>query len=143
MSRAELERVLVRREVAPEEIDSELERLERVGLVDDAALAETIVRTQHDRKGLGRSALVAELRRRHIDQEHIDTALEQVDDDSELARARELAERRAPQLRSLDRVTASRRLTGYLLRKGYPSSMVRSVVDAALDGGGRSVRFDD
>jgi regulatory protein len=133
-SKRELEKLLERRELEPEEIASELLRLEGVGLIDDAALAETIVRTHHERKGLGRSALVAELRRRQIDQEHIDAALEQLDGDDELDRARELAEKRAPQLRSLDKATASRRLSGFLMRKGYSGSIVRTAVDEALAG---------
>lgn len=143
MSRWELEKTLTSRELEPDDIAAELDRLEGVGLVDDAALAETLVRTQHERKGLGRGALVAELRRRHIDQEHIDSALEQLADDSELNRARELALRRAPQMRSLDRATAVRRLSGYLMRKGYSSGIVRTAVDEALSGGdtGGGVRF--
>lgn len=144
MSRHELEKTLVARELEPDEVAAELERLEGVGLIDDAALAETIVRTQHERKGLGRSALVAELRRRHIDQEHISVALEQLDDDDEMERAKELAVKRAPQLRSVDHETAVRRLTGYLMRKGYASGVVRTAVAEALagaKGGSDTVRF--
>lgn len=142
MSRWELEKTLVSRELEPDVVDSELARLQGAGLIDDAALAETLVRTQHERKGLGRSALTAELRRRHIDQEHIDAALEQVDDDDELGKARELAERRARQLTSVAHEVAVRRLTGYLMRKGYSSSIVRTAVDEALAGGrGGGVRF--
>ncbi|CAN5591953.1 hypothetical protein BH09ACT4_BH09ACT4_01820 [soil metagenome] len=144
MSRWELEKTLASRELEPEVIEAELDRLESVGLVDDGALAETIVRTQHDRKGLGRGALTAELRRRHIDQEHIDAALEQVDDDDEQSRATELALKRASQLSSYDFETAKRRLTAFLMRKGYGSSVVRNAVDEALGGRSRStstVRF--
>ena len=144
MSRWELEQTLRSRELDDDLVVEELERLERVGLIDDASLAETIVRTQHDRKGLGRSALTAELRRRHIGQEHIELALEQVDDDDEQSRATELAVKRAPQLRSYDRETAHRRLSGFLLRKGYNGSVVRTAVDAALSRHGPSssgVRF--
>lgn len=144
-SRRELEKTLLARELDLSVVQAELERLEGVGLIDDRALAETIVRTQHERKGLGRSALVAELRRRLIDPEHIDAALEQLDGDDELETASSLAERRARQLTSLDRETAVRRLTGYLLRKGYGSSVTRAAVDRALSGHGRGssggVRF--
>jgi regulatory protein len=143
-SRWEIEKALLGRDIAGEIVEAELDRLERVGLIDDAALAETLVRTQHERKGLGRSALTAELRRRHVDQQHIDGALEQIDDDDEQSRATELAVRRAPQLRSLDRETAKRRLTGFLMRKGYSGSVVRAAVDEALSTlGGRAsgVRF--
>ena len=141
MSRWELEKTLTSRGLDPEQIRDEVTRLESVGLIDDAALAETIVRTQHERKGLGRSALVAELRRRHVDQHHIDTALESLDAADELARALELAHRRAPQLTSLDRATAVRRLSGFLMRKGYSSNIVRTAVDEALSGMRTSVRF--
>lgn len=133
-SRWELEKTLVSRELDPEIVEAELDRLESVGLIDDAALAETVVRVGRERKGLGRGALVAELRRRHIDQEQIDAALDTVDDAGELAMAIDVAERRARQLRSLDHATAVRRLTGYMLRKGYPSSTVRRAVDEALPG---------
>ncbi|WP_235928962.1 regulatory protein RecX [Marisediminicola senii] len=141
MSRWELHKTLTAREFDPDDIEAELDRLEGVGLIDDAALAETIVRTQHDRKGLGRSALTAELRRRHIDQQHIEKALEQIADDDEIARASELAERRAPQLRSYDRETAARRLSGFLMRKGYSGSVTRAAVDAALEQTHGGVRF--
>lgn len=141
MSRWELEQTLVSREIDADEIELELDRLASVGLIDDAALAETLVRTRHERKGLGRSALSAELRRRHIDQEVIDVALEQIDGDDERTRARELAERRAPQLRSLDQQTAERRLNAFLMRKGYASDIVRDAVAHALPKGGGGVRF--
>jgi regulatory protein len=134
MSRWELGKALLARDLDEETVEFELDRLEGVGLIDDSALAETLVRTQHERKGLGRSALTAELRRRHIDQEQIDEALAQVGDDDEQSRATELAVKRAPQLRSLDSETAKRRLSGFLMRKGYSGSVVRAAVDEALSG---------
>ncbi|MCU1414418.1 MAG: RecX family transcriptional regulator [Microbacteriaceae bacterium] len=146
MSRWEMEKTLLSRDLDEAVVEEELQRLESVGLIDDLALAETFVRTQHERKGLGRSALTSELRRRHISQEDIELALEQVDDDDEQARATELAMKRAGQLSSYDQATAVRRLTGFLLRKGYSSSVVRNAVDSALrgrtaNGGSSGVRF--
>jgi regulatory protein len=141
MSRWELEKTLLSRELDGEVVKVELDRLEGVGLLDDAALAETFVRTQHERKGLGRGAITAELRRRHIDQEHIDAALEQVDDDDEQTRATELAIKRAGQLGSYDLETARRRLHGFLARKGYSSGVVRAAIDEALAARSSGVRF--
>jgi len=135
-SRWELGSALSRHDLDAEIVEAELDRLERVGLIDDAALAHDFVRTRHERKGLGRSALTAELRAKHVDQQYIDAALEQIDDDEEQSRATELAVRRAAQLRSLDSETAKRRLTGFLLRKGYAGSVVRAAVDTALGGRG-------
>ena len=141
LSRWELDRLLRSRELDEEVIAAELARLEQLGLIDDQALAETLVRTRHERKGLSRSALAAELRTRHIDQEYIDAALASLDVDDERAKALELALKRAPQLRSLDRQTAVRRLSGYLQRKGYSSDVVRSTVDEALRDTTGTVRF--
>jgi regulatory protein len=132
LSRWELQKTLLSREFDEHIVEAELDRLEGVGLLDDAALAATFVRTQHERKGLGRGAIIAELRRRHIDQAHIDSALEQIDDDDEQSRATELAVKRAEQLSSYDLETAKRRLHGFLSRKGYNSSVVRSAIDEAL-----------
>ncbi|MGV8859509.1 regulatory protein RecX [Rhodoglobus sp.] len=134
MSSHEMTQFLATREFESEDIDCEVERLESCGLLDDAALAETLARTLRDRKKLGASAIRAELRRRNIDQEHIAAVLDD-DRDEEQERANEVAFKRAPQLRSLDGVTAKRRLTGFLMRKGYSGSVVSAAVTAALSSG--------
>ncbi|WFR68589.1 regulatory protein RecX [Curtobacterium flaccumfaciens] len=151
MSESELRTTLTRNDLDPDVVEYEIERLTRVGLLDDVALATDLVDRLHDRKGLGRQGVVAELRRRGIDQDAIDAALEAAadDDDDEFLRAVELAQKRAGQLRGLDRATAERRLSGFLMRKGYNGGVVRIAVERALDGGGRpsrgprgSVRFE-
>lgn len=137
MSVAEMRDYLVGREFEQHEADEECDRLLGVGLLDDFALAETLIRTLRQRKGLGRSGVTAELRRRKLENDAIEAALEDLDDD-ELARAIDLAERRAPQLRSLDSETAKRRLSGFLMRKGYSGGVVRAAVDRALSRSGES-----
>ncbi|WP_460632273.1 regulatory protein RecX [Leifsonia lichenia] len=144
MSRWELEQVLAKREIEPTVAQAELDRLESVGLLDDAALAVTLVYTQHNRKGLGRSAIAQELHRRHIAPELVEEALAEIADDDELERATELAMKRVGQLSTYDDETAKRRLHGFLARKGYSSSVVRQAMDAALATRGRrsGVRFE-
>jgi regulatory protein len=139
ISESELRTLLTRQELDADVVEYEIERLTRVGLLDDVALATDLVDRLHDRKGLGRQGVVAELRRRGIDQVAIDAALEAAadDEDDEFVRANELAEKRAGQLRGLDRATAERRLSGFLMRKGYSGGVVRVAVERALDGGGR------
>lgn len=132
MSSREMRDYLLGREFDEAEVEGEIQRLERVALLDDAALAETLVRTLRERKGLGRSALNAELRRRKIDGSAIEEALASAADDDELQRATEVALKRAPQLRSLDNETAKRRLGAFLMRKGYSGSVVSAAVATAL-----------
>lgn len=140
-SRWELGQILLSRELEPAVVEAELNRLERVGLLNDAELAETIVRTQHERKGLGRAALVNEMRRKRIDESTIDAALDNLGEDDEFQRAVQLAERRARQLTGLDHNTAVRRLSGYLQRKGYSGDTVRRVVVETLPRRATGVHF--
>lgn len=110
-----------------------LERYERLGYVNDQRLAELLVSTWTDRKGKGRGVIAAEMRRRHISAEICASVLADLDDDSQEAQATELAIARARQLTNLDRATAERRLVGFLSRRGFTGSAVRSAVRAALD----------
>lgn len=143
MSRWELEQLLAKRDIAPDVFAPELDRLEAMGVIDDASLAATLAFTQHSRKGLGRSAIELDLKRRHIAPELIDEALADIADEDELERATELAMKRIGQLSTYDDETARRRLHGFLARKGYGSSVVRQAMDAAFATRGRrgGVRF--
>jgi regulatory protein len=132
MSKREVERTLRAKELDDDVIAAEIERLEGTGLVDDLALAQNLVGTLQERKGLGRSGIAAELTRRLLSPAAIEYALELIDTGDELARARDIAVQRARQLTSYDRETAVRRLTAYLARRGYSGSTVRAAVDHAL-----------
>jgi len=132
LSRRELERHLRDRDFSDDEIVDEVARLERDGYVDDIALAQNLVGTLQERKGLGRSAIAAELTRRLLAPAAIEYALDLIDTGDELSRAREIAVKRAGQLRHLDRETAVRRLSAYLARRGYGGSTIRAAVDQAL-----------
>jgi len=140
MSSAEMVTLLENREIEPEEVAAEVERLERAGLLDDRVLAEDLVQSLRDRKGLGKSAITAELRRRRVDQSAIDEALENLDVGDELERATEVAIKRAGQLSSYDRTTAERRLSAFLQRRGYSGSVVGAAVNAALGPSGPRFR---
>jgi SOS response regulatory protein OraA/RecX len=139
VSVSEMRKLLKSRDLDEDTVENEIARLEGVALLDDNALAETLVRSLQERKGLGRSGVTNELRRRGIDQEAITLALESEDSgDEEAQRALELAMKRAPQLRSYDNETAKRRLSGFLMRRGYSGQVVSAAVTAALSGSGSS-----
>lgn len=129
---------LVARGLEVAEIDAELERLRRSGLVDDAAFAERLIDRLRERKGLGDSAIRSTLRGRLVPQDVIDVVLaEQAEEPEEVeARVREVADDRARRLTSLSYAVAERRLTAYLMRKGYSGSSVRTATRAALDAAG-------
>lgn len=132
LSRRETERHLRDRGFEDAEIATEVTRLERDGYLDDIALAQNLVGTLQERKGLGRSAIAAELTRRLLAPAAIEYALDLIDTGDELSRAREVALKRAGQLRNLDREVAVRRLSAFLARRGYGGSTIRAAVDQAL-----------
>ncbi|MPV37053.1 regulatory protein RecX [Georgenia subflava] len=131
-SRAQLEAAMAKKDV-PEDVAARvLDRFTEVGLVDDVAYAEMLVRTRHAERGLARRALAAELRRKGIGPEVAQVALEQVDGDDEIAAARRLAEKKARSTTGLDPQVRRRRLAGMLARKGFPGGVAMRVIDEVL-----------
>lgn len=126
---AELAEALTKREFGEDVITEVLDRYAEVGMIDDAAFANAWVTSRHRGKGLARRALGEELRRKGVDKELSNLALEQLDDETERATARELVSRK---LRGMSAAVAPdakmRRLVGMLARKGYPPGVAMSVV---------------
>ena len=120
-----------------------LASMEEYGYLDDAALAEQLIHAGVDRKGQGRQVIAQTLAKRGIPRDVADVALAALPDD-DYERALEFARTKARSLRSLDRDTALRRLTGQLARRGYGGSLAMSAARAALDespGASSGVRF--
>jgi SOS response regulatory protein OraA/RecX len=134
MSADEMYSLLIEHDVVPHTARAEVERLECVGLLGDVAMAIDLVGRLMERKGLGKSAIEAELRKRGIGAIEIADALGQYEfePDDELERAEQVALKRAPQLKSLTYQVAERRLIGFLMRKGYSGSVSRSAAETAL-----------
>ena len=120
-SRAQLEQALRRKECPDDVAAAVLDRMEEVGLVDDTAYAGMLVRSQQAGRGLARRALAQELRRKGVDDETAQAALDEVDPHDEEDRARELVAKKMRSMTGLDPVVQTRRLAGMLARKGYPS----------------------
>ena len=124
-----------------------LDRFEEVGLVDDQAFARSWVQSRQPGKGLARRALAQELRRKGVDDEVAQVALDEVDPDDEVEAARQLVRRKLRTVGRLERDVAVRRLTGMLARKGYPAGVCFRVVREELAGLGHDTddvheRFD-
>ena len=126
-TRAELRRRLEDRGFEAAAVVETLERLERVGLVDDAALARTVAEGRAE-QGLDAPAIAAELRDRGVDPAVADrAAYDAVPAEDRADRCRQVAEARLVQLTDLPAPTQLRRLAGYLARRGYPPELAESV----------------
>ena len=132
-SRVQLERKLRQRGCDDDIARRVLDRMTEVGLVDDEAYAEMLVRARHSEKGLARRALAHELRKQGIDQEVADEALSQVGAGDERVRAEQLVEKRMRGLHGLAPEVQTRRLAGLLARKGYSSEVAWPVIREAVE----------
>jgi SOS response regulatory protein OraA/RecX len=112
-----------------------VDRLQALGLLDDAEFARLYVEAKLAR-GRGPSRLRHDLARLGVSREIADCVLAAVaaDTDDPLARPRELITRRAHQLRAIPRDARRRRLLAFLARRGYRGSEARTLVDEALEG---------
>jgi regulatory protein len=131
-TRSELADKLAGRNVPADVATRLLDRFEEVGLVDDAAFAREWVAQRQSGRGLARRALQQELRRKGIDDEVAQEALDGIDDDSEVEAARMLVRAKLRSVRSLEPDVALRRLVGMLARKGHSSSVAFRVVKEEL-----------
>ncbi|MFV9633281.1 recombination regulator RecX [Mycobacterium neumannii] len=133
-TRAELAGQLAKRGYPEDVSDKVLDRLEQVGLVDDADFAEQWVRSRRANAGKGRRALIAELRTKGVDNDVIDAVLAEDDPAAERNRAERLvADRlRREKLANGDDARLARRLVGMLARRGYSQTMAFDVVKIAL-----------
>lgn len=107
-------------------------KFERLNYLDDERLARELVSRLSERKGKSKSVTARELRQRGISSHAVEAAIEEIDDDDELAKATELAVQRARQFSKLDNSTAERRLVGFLSRRGYSGQTVREACREAL-----------
>jgi regulatory protein len=142
-TRAELAKVLARKEISDEVIAEVLDRYDEVGIIDDAAFARAWVTSRHQGRGLARRALANELRQRGVDAEVAGEALETLDDDEEASTARALVDRKLRTARG-EPEAVFRRLVGMLARKGYPAGVaIRAVKDALAARDAEAAEFAD
>lgn len=130
-STSQLRKILEQREIDPEIADKVIERFTEVGLIDDAAYAETIVNSRRNYKGLAKSAIKRELNEKGVSQELVEEAISGITAEDDFESAKQLATRRFRQMAHLEKEVRTRRLAGYLQRKGYGSNAVFAAIKFA------------
>lgn len=142
-TRHELEQKMAERDIPVQAIAVVLDRFEELRLIDDRAFAEAWVESRARSKGVARSRLKQELRRKGISAQDLEPALEQIDGDDERHRCEELALKKLgsrtlpPAGPSQDdrkeRDKVLRRVLGFLARKGYPGGMAMGAARSAMN----------
>jgi SOS response regulatory protein OraA/RecX len=132
MSEREVRSWLAARDVAENDVDEWVERMQRLGYVDDLRMATHLVDKLIARGGKGRGVIVQKLAERGIDRATASEAVSHLDDDSQQQQATELAVARASRMGTLTDEAARRRLHGFLARRGFSSTVIREAVHHAL-----------
>ena len=150
-SRLELKRRLARKGFPRDVVDSALVALEAHRLVDDGAFARSFVRDRLRLRPKGKRRLSQELQEKGVDRATIDTAVSEVFTEQDvredaLARAAAAAwlSRQRPEIRqalgrkdrSPERERATRRLMGFLARRGFGGAVASDALRAAVEGTG-------
>jgi regulatory protein len=131
-TRHELDLALQAKNVAPGVKEAVLDRLQEVGLIDDASFALDWVTSRQQRRHLSRRVLSRELQAKGVDRSDIDRALDDVGFDAEFTTARDLVERRRTAMSALPREAQYRRLAGLLGRRGFDTGIITRVLADVL-----------
>ena len=130
-SRRELERRLVQAGFEPDDVADELERLERVGLLDDESFARAVVESRMGSRGESRRVVAGKLAQAGVASDVAVSVLDEAPE-SEEVRAQRIADAKAPRLTGLEPQVAFQRLYGFLARRGYGPEVARRAARTAL-----------
>ncbi len=125
-SEAEMRRYLAGKGFSTQAIETVLERLRAVGLVDDLAFARFWIENRLRFRPRGRRGLWHELRQKGIDEATLEAALADYD---ELETARRFAEGEWRRLASQPEALRRHRLSERLARRGFAYETIRCILD--------------
>ena len=129
-----LKKALMRRGFLEPVAEAVRDRLIENRLLDDQRFAQRYVELRKD-SAMGRYALSRKLRAKGIDEETAGNALEQIDDESQLAAATALAKKLAKRYAALPGYEARSKLSQALARRGFSWDIVRETIEQARPDG--------
>lgn len=140
MSRGMIRRKLRELDHPPDVIEKVLDRLDELGLIDDRAFGEALIREQTRGKPAGPMLLKQKLFAKGLDAKLIDELVRDATDDPDQQRdvATDFARKKLRSMQHLPADAQKRRLYGQLARRGFTPDAIRDAMDAVLrdDGDG-------
>ncbi|MFF2482577.1 regulatory protein RecX [Paenibacillus sp. NPDC058071] len=130
-TRRQIEQYLQRKELEADSIQYVLERLETEHIVDDEEYAKQFAMQKIRYSQKGRLWIKQELQQRGVSKQAAAQAAESIDKESELDAALSAARKKWRTLKGED-YDRKRKLTAFLLRRGFPGSVAREAVQAAV-----------
>lgn len=127
-TRYQLAKILQKREIPDQIANAVLDRFTEAQLIDDAAFARAFVNSRLTISGKSRSAIARELKQKGVSAEDAQEALSIIDSELEDQTAYSVAKKRYQQLSSLAPEVRRRRLMGFLMRRGFSSSLTTRIL---------------
>ena len=127
-TRYQLANILKKREIPDDIANAVLDRFTEAQLIDDAAFARAFVNSRLAVSGKSRSVIARELMQKGVSAQDAQDALSVIDSELEDQTAYSVAKKRYQQLSSLDPEVRRRRLMGFLLRRGFSSSLTTRIL---------------
>jgi regulatory protein len=127
-TRYQLANILKKREIPEEIANAVLDRFTEAQLIDDAAFARAFVNSRIAISGKSRSVISRELKQKGVSAEDAQEALSSIDQETEDQTAYNIAKKRYQQLSSLAPDVRKRRLMGFLMRRGFSSSLTSRIL---------------
>jgi regulatory protein len=124
-SEKEIRQNLKKHEYPEDAIEYTLNRLRENRLANDNEFAQAWVENRSTFRPRSRRALTMELRQKGLDEETVKNAVSNIDEE---ALAYETARKRAPRFLGLEWSEFRKKLSDHLARRGFPYSVVTSVV---------------
>lgn len=123
----QLREVLAKREIPQELIDWAISDFLRAGLIDDAAYARGFLEARLA-KGKAVKLIARELRQKGVADPIIEEVCGAISQEEQQELANQLASRRIQRMLALAPDVRYRRLSGFLMRRGFPSAVVTTAV---------------
>lgn len=134
MTAQNLYQALVRRGIVAPVAQSTCQRLIENGLINDERYANRYVELRQNQP-IGKYAMKQKLRAKGIDEQTAVDALENIDDDSQLTAAKQLAAKLARKYeKETDSYKRKSKLSQAVARRGFSWDIVREAVEYALSG---------
>ena len=127
-TRYQLANILKKREIPDEIANAVLDRFTEAQLIDDAAFARAFVNSRIAISGKSRSVISRELKQKGVSAEDAQEALSIIDQETEDQTAYSIAKKRYQQLSSLAPDVRKRRLMGFLMRRGFSSTLTSRIL---------------
>ena len=127
----ELAAALEKHEIPAAIANQVIQRFTEVELIDDSAYAQQVVDASRRTRGLARSMVKRKLADKGLDHEIINKVASGISDEDELAVATEIAIKRFGQLAKFEPEVRTRRLIGFLQRRGFGSGVVFEAIREA------------